>query len=163
MTLTIKLDGNWNIFQLANSAPPLSAIDSAIPLSARMRAKRQMSTYYYFVWSRAFFCSLLRWRKESTHRLARYIVTPKGVFRPALCHASATLRSLWASKKGHSPQQKWGERVVSSLSVALFKYLFFEYVWYICCMFQENFKNKKLYVNSIRRSMRIHQTAWRSA
>ena len=30
MTLTIKLDGNWSSFQLANSAPPLSVTDSAI-------------------------------------------------------------------------------------------------------------------------------------
>ena len=36
MILTIKLDGNWNSFQLANSAPPLSVTDSAIAPSARM-------------------------------------------------------------------------------------------------------------------------------
>ena len=36
MTLTIKLDGNWSSFQLANSAPPLSGTDSAIAPSARM-------------------------------------------------------------------------------------------------------------------------------
>ena len=36
MTLTIKLDGNWSSFQLANSAPPLSITDSAIAPSARM-------------------------------------------------------------------------------------------------------------------------------
>ena len=30
MTLTIKLDRNWNSFQLANSTPPLSVTDSAI-------------------------------------------------------------------------------------------------------------------------------------
>ena len=35
MTLTIKLDGNWSSFQLANSAPPLSVTDSAIAPSAR--------------------------------------------------------------------------------------------------------------------------------
>ena len=38
MTLTIKLDGNWSSFQLANSAPPLSVTDSAIAPSARMAA-----------------------------------------------------------------------------------------------------------------------------
>ena len=38
MTLTIKLDGNWSSFQLANSAPPLSVTDSAIAPSARMLA-----------------------------------------------------------------------------------------------------------------------------
>jgi len=35
MTLTIKLDGNWSSFQLANSAPPLSVTDSAIRVSNR--------------------------------------------------------------------------------------------------------------------------------
>ena len=30
MTLTIKLDRNWNSLQLANSAPPLGITDSAI-------------------------------------------------------------------------------------------------------------------------------------
>ena len=34
--MTIKLDRNWNSFQLANSAPPLSVTDSAIAPSARM-------------------------------------------------------------------------------------------------------------------------------
>ena len=36
MTLTIKLDGNWSSFQLANSTPPLSVTGSAIAPSARM-------------------------------------------------------------------------------------------------------------------------------
>ena len=36
MTLTIKLDGNWSSFQLANSAPPLSVTDSALAPSARV-------------------------------------------------------------------------------------------------------------------------------
>ena len=39
MTLTIKLDGNWSSFQLANSAPPLSVTDSAIAPSARMNCR----------------------------------------------------------------------------------------------------------------------------
>ena len=38
LTLTINIDGNWNSFQLANSAPPLSVTDSAIAPSARMHA-----------------------------------------------------------------------------------------------------------------------------
>ena len=37
MTLTIKLDGNWSSFQLANSAPPLCVTDSAIAPSARIQ------------------------------------------------------------------------------------------------------------------------------
>ena len=41
MTLTIKLDGNWSSFQLANSAPPLSVTDSAIAPSARMPSNDQ--------------------------------------------------------------------------------------------------------------------------
>jgi hypothetical protein len=40
MTLTIKLDGNWSSFQLANSAPPLSVTDSALAPSARIPARR---------------------------------------------------------------------------------------------------------------------------
>ena len=39
MTLTTKLDENWNIFQIANSAPPLSVTDSAAALSARIHLK----------------------------------------------------------------------------------------------------------------------------
>ena len=39
MTLTIKRDGNWSSFQLANSALPLSVTSSAIAPSARMLAK----------------------------------------------------------------------------------------------------------------------------
>ena len=36
MTLTIKLDGNWISFQLANNTPPLSVTGSVIAPSARM-------------------------------------------------------------------------------------------------------------------------------
>jgi len=42
MTLTIKLDGNWSSFQLANSAPPLSVTGSATAPSARMTDFRQL-------------------------------------------------------------------------------------------------------------------------
>ena len=44
MTLTIKRDRNWNSFQLANSAPPLSVTDSAIAPSARMLSKLLMQS-----------------------------------------------------------------------------------------------------------------------
>ena len=40
MTLTIKLDGNWSSFQLANSASPLSVTDSALAPSARIDTQR---------------------------------------------------------------------------------------------------------------------------
>jgi hypothetical protein len=36
MTLTIKLDGNWSSFQLANNTPPLSVTGGVIAPSARM-------------------------------------------------------------------------------------------------------------------------------
>ena len=42
MTLTIKLDGNWSSFQLANSAPPLSVTGSATAPSARMLHFRRL-------------------------------------------------------------------------------------------------------------------------
>ena len=45
MTLTIKLDGNWSSFQLANSTPPLSVTDSAIAPSARMANSLSQLTY----------------------------------------------------------------------------------------------------------------------
>jgi hypothetical protein len=35
-TLAIKLDKDWNSFQLANNAPPLSVTDSAIAPSGMM-------------------------------------------------------------------------------------------------------------------------------
>ena len=39
MTLTIKLDGNWSSFQLANNTPPLSVTGSVIAPSARIQLK----------------------------------------------------------------------------------------------------------------------------
>ena len=43
MTLTIKLDGNWSSFQLANSAPPLSVTGSAIAPSARILSQHEIA------------------------------------------------------------------------------------------------------------------------
>ena len=42
MALTIELGGNWNSFQLASSAPPLSAAGSATAPSARMLHFRRL-------------------------------------------------------------------------------------------------------------------------
>jgi hypothetical protein len=47
MTLTIKLDGNWSSFQLANSAPPLSVTDSAIAPSARMVLQKRCDNWWH--------------------------------------------------------------------------------------------------------------------
>ena len=44
MTLTIKLDGNWSSFQLANNTPPLSVTGSVIAPSARMLYQRRATT-----------------------------------------------------------------------------------------------------------------------
>ena len=44
MTLTIKLDRNWNSFQLANSTPPLSVTGNAIAPSARIN----MCGFFFF-------------------------------------------------------------------------------------------------------------------
>jgi hypothetical protein len=45
MTLTIKLDGNWSSFQLANNTPPLSVTGSVIAPSARMQSWRVLMTH----------------------------------------------------------------------------------------------------------------------
>ena len=50
MTLTIKLDGNWNSFQVANSAPPLSVTDSAIVPSARIMLSGTVTTTKVCLW-----------------------------------------------------------------------------------------------------------------
>ena len=48
MTLTIKLDGNWSSFQLANNTPPLSVTGSVIAPSARMaQARLPMGPHAY--------------------------------------------------------------------------------------------------------------------
>ena len=44
VTLTIKLDGNWSSFQLANNTPPLSVTGSVIAPSARMSWRRRETT-----------------------------------------------------------------------------------------------------------------------
>ena len=46
MTLTIKLDRNWNTFQLANCASPLGVTDNAIAHSARMSFVLRSITAY---------------------------------------------------------------------------------------------------------------------
>ena len=47
MTLTIKLDGNWSSFQLANNTPPLSVTGSVIAPSARMLAGQGPEDHQY--------------------------------------------------------------------------------------------------------------------
>ena len=153
MTLTIKLDGNWNSFQVANSAPPLSATDSAMPLSARMRAKRQKSTHYYCVCSRAFFvpCS---GDVKSHHTEFRDTLLPRRVCCARLC--AMPVQHLEASEKAREdilPNKNCGW-VVSSLNGFVFKYFLNMFGTFVVC-----FKNKNHYVNSIRRPMNIHHTA----
>ena len=59
MTLTIKLDGNWSSFQLANSAPPLSVPNRAFAPSARMG----MSQYQIHV-ATIFYRSVRLWYRH---------------------------------------------------------------------------------------------------
>ena len=47
MTLTSKPDRNWNSFQLASSALPLSVTDSAIAPSARMLVNCEARLHAY--------------------------------------------------------------------------------------------------------------------
>ena len=47
MTLTIKLDRNWNILKSANSALPLSVTDNAIAPAARMPVNCEARLHAY--------------------------------------------------------------------------------------------------------------------
>ena len=63
MTLTIKLDGSWSSFQLANSAPPLSVTDSAIAPAARMVEARPSGMFFPIS-----FYSCCWWGAENTKK-----------------------------------------------------------------------------------------------
>ncbi len=117
MTLTIKLDGNWSSFQLANNTPPLSVTGSVIAPSARMLSLNAFDAH--MVSTRAWQC--LRVRLHSCNSCGRagacqlgsqknprdpephprdpepfmrITVTPKGALRLAICNASATRKGL---------------------------------------------------------------------
>ena len=65
MTLTIKLDGNWSSFQLANNTPPLSVTGSVIAPSARICTRIGFSGVLVLkVWAYMFLCSgvAAQWR-----------------------------------------------------------------------------------------------------
>ena len=105
MTLTIKLDGNWSSFQLANSAPPLSVTDSAIAPSTRMRAKRKVSTDFSFLCSRAFFvpCSS---NVENHHTELRDTLLPRRVCCARLCAMPVQhVRASEQAREDTSPQK----------------------------------------------------------
>ena len=66
MTLTIKLDGNWSSFQLANSTPPLSVTGSAIAPSARVSLSHEEEQYLLKSWK----CQMHRsMRPDAGHAL----------------------------------------------------------------------------------------------
>jgi len=110
MTLTIKLDGNWSSFQLANSAPPLSVTDSAIAPSARILTKASCKMLKYLVVVAGEFIMDGQQSVEqcapSTSTETQENVTPKGALRLAKCHASATREGPRASSREHLPKQK---------------------------------------------------------
>ena len=68
MTLTIKRDGNWSSFQLANSALPLSVTSSAIAPSARIvrRDLAQQLPFHVDV-SVVLHLALLKKRRKTIH------------------------------------------------------------------------------------------------
>ena len=70
MTLTIKLDRNWNSFQLANNAPPLSVTDGAIAPSARMHLKLSSRATLNCTHSSVVFRELLLTPEEQDRRQA---------------------------------------------------------------------------------------------
>ena len=83
MTLTIKLDGNWSSFQLANSAPPLSVTGSATAPSARITAILSMiSIKTIFDYSCAACKSLIR-----TPRLSLRISQPAVIHYHHRCNS----------------------------------------------------------------------------
>ena len=67
MTLTIKLDGNWSSFQLANSAPPLSVTDSAIAPSARMVQNMKKTLVNFEQSSCVWLCNQTKQRKKNVN------------------------------------------------------------------------------------------------
>ena len=102
MTLTIKLDGNWSSFQLANSAPPLSVTDSAIAPSARMVRNELNSDLKICLSAQHEDQNLLAWQ---SHFVDFDLVTPKGVLSPGMCRPSTTREGLRASPRGHPPKK----------------------------------------------------------
>ena len=85
MTLTIKLDGNWSSFQLANNTPPLSVTGSVIAPSARMRAYER--------------CGPI----SATNAASRcFILTcaSRAVQIHKQFHTEASMRSLYGSSEG---------------------------------------------------------------
>ena len=102
MTLTIKLDGNWSSFQLANSAPPLSVTDSAIAPSARIVRNELNSDLKICLSAQHEDQNLLA---SQSHFVDFDLVTPKGVLSPGMCRPSTTREGLWASPRGHLPQK----------------------------------------------------------
>ncbi len=93
MTLTIKLDGNWSSFQLANSAPPLSVTDSAIAPSARI----------VLVWRRPLGARITRARLRL--RCRGLSLGSKRRNRYAVCGRNRTFVALCPFGRGEKPSQ----------------------------------------------------------
>ena len=125
MTLTIKRDGNWSSFQLANSALPLSVTSSAIAPSARMDTSACSQAYVPSRMCAPVFQFTLIFKISCTDRQSapgpnnltsqpqpvaplRNLVTPKGVPHLALCGARATREGPWSKLKEPLPRRKIG-------------------------------------------------------
>ena len=106
MTLTIKLDGNWSSFQLANSAPPLSVTDSAIAPSARIQhcwrgskpEKHEFKQGSCFNHPRRGKCV-----RQKSKRLRCY---PEGCAAPGFVPCQCNTRGLLSKLKEAPPQRK---------------------------------------------------------
>ena len=110
----IKLDRNWNSFQLAKSTPPPCVTGSAIAPSTRM--KRLCTNQPLFILQKTFAPS-----KQTPSNFQRVIpfVTLKGALRHQMCKSGAT-RAKNEQAQFNAPEQKyaWHEKLaVASISV----------------------------------------------
>ena len=105
MTLTIKLDGNWSSFQLANSTPPLSVTDSAIAPSARIPTRKCIFNNVVFIMCGSLSYLVVVIVKQFSGYYPLLYCYPKG------CAATSEVRcqcNTWGipSKLGDTPPQR---------------------------------------------------------
>ena len=106
MTLTIKLDGNWSSFQLANSAPPLSVTDSAIAPSARMQQGWRGSKPKEHEFKQGPCFQHLRKGKCVHQKSKRSRCYPEGCAAPGFVPCQCNTRGLLSKLKEAPPQRK---------------------------------------------------------
>ena len=85
------------LWERAAGSPPNTSQVSLQILASKLVSQLQGSL------CRCFFCVCMQINHVSKSKQDLFKVTPKGVQPPALCHASATRESPWASSRGHLP------------------------------------------------------------